>query len=575
MVDRKANEKKTGFIADIFLVVVCLSVAAVSLYLFYNSLFMTLGSYAEPVGTVTIRYNSVQRRMADRAIWDRIFVESPVFSGDLIRVAEFSGATFHFEGNDIDLHESTLIRVDTVDGRRHIELETGGLDFAAGADGGNISLVIEGRTIDAMPLAVLSAGVSEEGMIIQVSEGVVLLSEEGQAGAGRALEAGMAIAIDADGIERLMPAAVVLRPRSNARFMKSGTQAIEVAFDWNRVNLQPDELLLLEIAHDRNFNRIIHNTAAFDSAEVLLNEGTWHWRLLHDGTAVLNSGRIDIMQAAGPQLISPAADSRFPYLAQQPELLFRWTGVTGAASYVLEAALTADFENPLVQMPVYGTFFADDSSFAPGNWFWRVRPVFPFAFEGNAGISSVASFRLETPEMAEAPLPPPPPDPVPEPVPEEEIVVAALPVLPAPPVQLPPPPPPLPPPPVLLGEPGNRQPAAGHNIGPEELRVLTGINFSWAPVAQANAYIFTLYHQTAAGRQRIIQIGPENMTGWTLTDLSLLDRGTFIWQVEAVNRNPAGIIQRRGQVGESFFVMDIPAPGQIISKEITGYLYGN
>jgi hypothetical protein len=94
--------------------------------------------------------------------------------------------------------------------------------------------------------------------------------------------------------------------------------------------------------------------------------------------------------------------------------------------------------------------------------------------------------------------------------------------------------------------------------------------FRWNPVAGADAYVFTLFHETAPGRRRrIVHVeGPH--TSYTLEDLSLLDTGRFVWQVEAVNRGAGG---RRGRPGENLFTVDIPQPA-VPRGQNPGELYG-
>jgi hypothetical protein len=54
-----------------------------------------------------------------------------------------------------------------------------------------------------------------------------------------------------------------------------------------------------------------------------------------------------------------------------------------------------------------------------------------------------------------------------------------------------------------------------------------------------------------------------------------LDLNTpFIWQVEAVFYNDSqGIIEQRGEAGESSFVLDISAPARVQTTD-AGVLYG-
>jgi hypothetical protein len=126
----------------------------------------------------------------------------------------------------------------------------------------------------------------------------------------------------------------------------------------------------------------------------------------------------------------------------------------------------------------------------------------------------------------------------------------------------------------LLSAPQNLRPSTGYYIGIEQLRTQRNIVFSWAAVQDANAYIFTLYQQTASGRQVIIDRPPENRTTWTLEDISVLKPGTFIWQIEAVNRGISGAIEQRGRAAENSFILDVPLPGPVRAED-PGILYGN
>jgi len=124
----------------------------------------------------------------------------------------------------------------------------------------------------------------------------------------------------------------------------------------------------------------------------------------------------------------------------------------------------------------------------------------------------------------------------------------------------------------ILPAPGNRRPVDGRNIDINELRA-GRINFNWSAVQGANAYIFNLYEQTASGRREIISTAPLNRTGWTLDNISVLNRGTYIWQVEAVNtRN--GAIEQRGTIVENSFILYIPVP-QIRIIDEPEIIYGD
>jgi len=120
--------------------------------------------------------------------------------------------------------------------------------------------------------------------------------------------------------------------------------------------------------------------------------------------------------------------------------------------------------------------------------------------------------------------------------------------------------------------PENRQPVNGYIIGIEELKTQRNIVFRWTAVQGANAYIFTLYEQSASGRRQINNITVTSST-WTLENINVLGRGTFVWQVEAVSRNTNGMVVRRGTIGENTFTIDVPLPNPV-QMESPGVLYG-
>ena len=365
-------------IVDFFVVVLCTCIAAGSFYLFYQSLTQTLTSDLDPVGTVTIRFNSVQRRMGDRVLWDRIFNESPLYPGDIIRVAELSGAVLNFDGNQIELEDNTLIRV-TVgsSGQPQIELSSGTLNFSSDEYSGNITLVVGGRTIEPEQGTILTARSSDEGIAVQVSEGTALIINED--GTNREAAAGIVFSEDIFGIERFV------------------MQEIEPVLE------------------------------------------------------TIVPGQAEIISAMEPE---PPAQVRLTEPVQVP---------------------------PPVQPPA---------------------PVQP------------------------------------------------------------------------LAAPVNMRPVNGYRLGPDEVRLDSGLSFTWTAVSGANSYIVSIYFQSADGRRLITSSNPLTQNSWTLSDYSILDQGTFIWQVEAINRAPNGTIQRRGNIGENTFIVDIPTPQVQLHRDIGG-LFGN
>jgi hypothetical protein len=644
------NFKSSFRFLDIVIILVFLAIAAFSVNLFRLDLFQTINlKNVEPAGIVIIKKNTVQRRHSNRVLWDRLSNASPVYLGDLIRVAEISAATLNIEDNGIDLDENTLVRiVRAADGESlQLSLQTGNLSLAAGS-GSGVIIDVNGKQVQAAPGAIISAASGTGGRVsIQVNRGSAQFLD----GAGREIAAGQAVTMDANGNELRQRTVVVISPFPNARYLKDRPEPFAVNFSWNRINLDPSQALRLDIGTDSNFNQIFRTQNDLDNqAQIHLDAGLWYWRLsLED--SILAAGRLTIADGS-LELESPAPNSLFHYDDELPVINFQWKAVEEAVSYIIDISDAPDF-SPVRFRVDSTTAFLSQSGLNEGSWYWRVRPVFPVVYQGTASFSRPSSFRIEKADtsisLEQLFDPPPeeeaPPDEAPQitieavvpsvnllspadgasitgltalrnetvfqwnteaeitssrfvissnqnplqgrsavtrsnpgrtirvdrlgagtwywtvevqtadgltiSAPPRRLVVQAIPLLPPP---------------------GGMSPERNRVFDYDYLKSNRNINFRWNAVQGANAYIFTLYQQTPSGRRQIVQ-STVNSASYNFTDLSRLDRGSFVWQVEAVNRRGSAI-EQRGRAGESVFVLDfqLPLPVQI---EDMGTLYGN
>jgi hypothetical protein len=619
----------------------------------------------KPVGVIIVKNNIVQRRIADRVLWDRLMVDSPAYVGDIIRTANQSTAALRIEDNLININENTLIRILRSPGTEddlHIVLDGGNLSVNTGYGGGTITLNLMGRHVEIGSDTIINASVLNEGIVLQVNEGSAAFVGEDRR---REIPSGTQLSLDANGTESMENVAMIIQPRPNARYLKSTPELLRINFSWVRINLDPGDTLRLELSDDKYFNNIVSIIDNLDvSAEASFDIGFWYWRLSSMGSSdasvsqrFLASGRLTVIDASGPKLLSPVTESLFRYQNDLPRMRFNWSGKEEASSYIIEISESPDFYNPRLRTQTESVFLVN-ANLGQGTWYWRVAPVFPPVYEGRATFSPASLFRIEQSGDVGLVLPDSEPEPVIEPIIE--------PIIEQPVIEPPAPVPlklslltpahgtalpgltalrqqtiftwssdravtrsrfvlsqnsnPLRGQPVreinnpgttirvnnlsegvyywtiearssdglvsvaeprqlrvtaipLLPEPANLQPSRGQRIGIEELKTQTDIVFSWSAVQGANAYIFTLYEETGNGRQQIVRRQPENRINWTLENFGILGRGTFVWQVEAVNRNSSSVIEQRGRVGESTFILDVPTPGQVHIED-PGILYG-
>jgi hypothetical protein len=123
-----------------------------------------------------------------------------------------------------------------------------------------------------------------------------------------------------------------------------------------------------------------------------------------------------------------------------------------------------------------------------------------------------------------------------------------------------------------LPPPGRRRPENGYVLGPSHLRTSRNVTFSWDPVPGAAGYVFSLYRETGGLRQ-LIETVELQTAAYIFNKLSLLERGGFVWTVEALRKGNDGTLEQ-GNIAESRFTVDIPDLKRYELPE-TGSLYGN
>jgi len=383
---------------DGLVLLVFISTAFLGLYLFRQDLMRTFEMRdVDPAGIITLRNNVVQRRHADRVLWDRIFVNSFVYPGDLVRVAEISSANVDIAANDLFLNENTLIRIEGAmdsSGSFRVELQQGNLSVRSGADSNGILLNLFGNQIQTRAGSQLDVEANEEGISLQVNEGNVEFKPEGQDKAIEITE-GSVVAFDSKGKELFLPSISVKKPVQNARYLNEDPQEMYlVKFEWSRLNIDEAEPLRLEIASDVDYKEIISVVEGLENeAQASFDIGQWYWRLVNDGT-VLRKGWFNIIDSSGPSLLSPIPNTAFRYQNDLPQLRFQWEKKEWASSYIIEVSEEPDYKNPFIKKQINANSFIT-SELGQGTWHWRVKPVFTSAFIGAASFSDEESFYVE------------------------------------------------------------------------------------------------------------------------------------------------------------------------------------
>jgi hypothetical protein len=345
------------------------------------------------------------------------------------------------------------------------------------------------------------------------------------------------------------PALLTPRPETMVNIASADRQ--DLYFSWQSQAEADSYTLLISASADLQ-NPLIarqatENHAVYGASESLIGEGRYYWGVCQtdsEGNVSAVSPSRAFTAAAGEVVLRPSfpPDNYSVDKEALPDTRFSWrTNLPGPLYFQVSGE--ADFSTLAINEPAPGGEFTP-AALEEGRWHWRV-----VSQSGGAQAQTQArSFLVLPPEE-----PPPPPPPV---------VPAAA------PVERPPRPPPPPP---LLAEPLGRLPSNGHRVGPEQLREFRSIRFSWNAVPGADSYVFVLYRDEGRTR-RLIQRWASARNFHVLSDLTLLENGRFIWEVEAVNQSAGGPVQR-GRPGTNYFTVDIP-PIRRQSANTPGAVYG-
>ncbi len=399
--------KKRSLYSDIFVTILCLLGFYLSLQFFYFAVNRSLDKINEtPIGTITFKYKTAQRKLLDRVLWDRVKQNSPVYNGDIVRTAELSEATITFiDGNIMNLYDQTLAQifldietgaaVDFTEGG--ISLDTSGATSGITLTSGNATVQLEtGASLNAL------ASTSQDGITggaplsIQMTSGSAsLVSEDGLD--ALSLTEGNALVLQEGQQSFSPPSITVLAPNVNEKYIKQTGDTLPVSFRWEAQNITQSDSIILETSRNRNFTQLSDQISLSNANGVTLNleEGVWYWRIYVLGQNYSVSSRLQVFDSPLPQAIVPAENAEFTYSTKLPSVRFMWSDDTQALSWVLEVSDNAQMTNPVFSQSTNNPS-SIVSSLESGTWYWQVRATYPSSIirQLDETTSQVRSFSI-------------------------------------------------------------------------------------------------------------------------------------------------------------------------------------
>lgn len=396
----KKKRNTTSRVRDILTILICLSIATYSLWLFWKDFnAVTKKNNELPIASVSWKYKAAQRKFSDRLIWDRLQQDSPVYNGDTIRTAAGAETTVTFANSELHLGENTIIQIQMDDtGTTSVNLTGGSLSANSSVGSkmqlksGNVMVELqEGSSLNARAVSSDTAALS-----LQVIAGNAIINS---ADGNHSIVQGDAMSMGTDGNISLRPI-TILEPASNLRLLKFEGSTQSLQFKWKLDSIPQNGQLIFESAIDKDFNQIQDQIglSGLSSMNIDFAEGIHYWRfyIAVDGVPVedsIETGRVTILNADTPTPIVPLSTDNFTYRTKLPTVRFMWNGNEYASSYLFEIADNPQMQNPLVSQTTQQPS-SIISILSAGTWYWRVTPYYTFNGIGYGVSSKVEHFTI-------------------------------------------------------------------------------------------------------------------------------------------------------------------------------------
>ena len=396
MSKKKSTKSTNEKITTLLIVLLCLIGSGVSLGFFARDFFQSLSKLnEEPIAQITYKHKTAQRKFRDRDVWDRLRQHSPLYNGDTVRTAPASETTIHFNDDDsIELLENSIVQIFDEDGEAVIDVENGGVIVKAGAKSKGFKVRLGDIATTVQPGSSLSAVKDGDTLVtnLNVMDGKAVMDT------GEVLGKGNFFFEDGKKVANA-PIITVTSPSPNEKILNLGGGKMPVQFKWNVQNLSSTDELVLDIAHQRDFEDAAQHAlgnATSSSITLELDGQSAYWRIYPKqfGKKFQTKGKITFIEGTKQKLIIPEDDYQETFRTVLPSVRFLWEENEWASGYFLEISPSPAFSNNAVEF-LTNENFAIISSLSEGIWYWRVTPEFKSGTIRNTKLTSDArSFEI-------------------------------------------------------------------------------------------------------------------------------------------------------------------------------------
>ncbi|MBM9579650.1 hypothetical protein JWG45_21105 [Leptospira sp. 201903070] len=377
-----------------------IQVGALSFFIFFVSLFLFWREGTadfgegrkETVGNITFKYRTAQRKFSDRMIWQDVEQNFPIFNHDSVRTDELSEAVVTLiSGTKFELDPRSMIVINLKEEEELLELEEGSVRVQSS----NPVTLSSGKTTlksgDEPSLFRITRTPNGEENSIESTKGNLKWIGSNQENG--ILREGEKAKMTNDSFFSIRDELEVLEPQDNHRIFPETGEA-KIGFRWNSNAVISS--VFLEISLNRNFTPLIlKKEIRGESAEIILPEGIYYWRILSsDKKKKSETRKFRVLPNPPVALLFPLKNTRLEGSSLQT---FRWKTSRLATGYILEISDSGDFKNGLRQLTVFKTSISIPLS--SGTYHWRVKAF--SNLPGAESISEARSFQVDESRLAQ------------------------------------------------------------------------------------------------------------------------------------------------------------------------------
>ena len=286
----------------------------------------------ECIATLSYKYRISQRKYQDRAVWERLSQNSPLYNGDIIRTAELASAVIHFDdGTDLNLSENTMVQI-FYDEENGLQITVDGGDIQVDSSSQSTAVSVrldDGSVVNVGAGSSLAAKADASGSRnVEVKSGIAsLMTEDGQT---TSLLNGESVSIENGGEVVHNPITVTSIPR-DMRLLNIEGQKRPVTLVWNASSdAGAENGVIVQTSLSKDFAEILTEQTVTDASSYTLTtpeSGLLYWRVFtSQAEDKASEGKITVQKVSALNATSPADSGEIRYRSASPRVMFRWEG---------------------------------------------------------------------------------------------------------------------------------------------------------------------------------------------------------------------------------------------------------